>query len=106
MPFEGRTGTAHIAVALAADRMHRDAIREALTENGIQSSLHYPPVHLFRHYRDAYGCAPGDCPMAEALADRAVTLPLYSTMTPEQVDEVSECVAAVPAPAGAAQARR
>lgn len=94
MPFSGDAGAAHLAVVLLADARARDAVRQALRERGIQTSLHYPPAHLFGHYKTASGYEPGDLPIAEAVAARLVTLPLYATMTPEQVDEVCECVAA------------
>ena len=94
MPFTSDAGAAHLAVVLLEDAERRDLVRNALRERGIQTSLHYPPAHLFDHYRTASGYAPGDLPVAEEVAARLVTLPLYATMTPEQVDEVCECVAA------------
>jgi dTDP-4-amino-4,6-dideoxygalactose transaminase len=94
MPFAGEVGSGHLAVLLVDEPADRDPLREALTADGIQTSLHYPPVHLFDHYRSAYGHAPGDLPVAEDLALRIITLPLYPTMTPGQVDAVCESVAA------------
>jgi dTDP-4-amino-4,6-dideoxygalactose transaminase len=95
MPFAGRSGAAHLAVAVADDPDLRDALRAELREASIQSSLHYPPVHLFDHYRSAYGYGPGDLRIAESLAARAVTLPLYATMAPDEVDEVCAHLAVV-----------
>ncbi len=95
MPFAGRHGAAHLAVVIAATPELREALRAGLREASIQSSLHYPPVHLFDHYRTTYGYGPGDLPVAESIAARAVTLPLYATMTAEQVDEVCDRLAAV-----------
>jgi dTDP-4-amino-4,6-dideoxygalactose transaminase len=94
VPFAGRAGVAHIAVAVVDEASRRDGLRQALHEAGIQSSLHYPPVHLFDHYRANLGYAPGDLPVAEDVSSRLVTLPLYPTMYPEQVDEVCACIAA------------
>lgn len=93
MPFAGREGAAHIAVAVADDTEARNGLRVALSAAGIQSSLHYPPIHLFSSFRSSHGYAPGDLPVAEAIASRAVTLPLYATLTSEQVDEVCDCIA-------------
>lgn len=94
VPFTGRSGVAHIAVAIVDQPSQRDGLREALRDAGIQTSLHYPPVHLFGHYRSRYGYRPGDLPVTEDLSSRLVTLPLYPTMYPEQVDEVCARVAA------------
>jgi dTDP-4-amino-4,6-dideoxygalactose transaminase len=41
----------------------------------------------------ADGHRPGELPVAESLAQRSLTVPLYATMTIDQVDEVSGCVA-------------
>jgi dTDP-4-amino-4,6-dideoxygalactose transaminase len=92
MPFRGHTGSGHLAVLVVDRQEIRDPLREALTDARIQTSLHYPPVHLFDHYRTAYGHAAGDLLVAEDFARRCITLPLYPTMTPEQVDAVCDCV--------------
>lgn len=93
MPFSGQAGAGHLAVVLVAQPDRRDPLRDALAAAGIQSSVHYPPAHLFGHFRQAYGYKAGDLPVAEGLAERIVTLPLYPTLTEEQVDEVCDCVA-------------
>jgi dTDP-4-amino-4,6-dideoxygalactose transaminase len=88
MPFAGREGAAHLAVALVEQASLRDELRRRLADEGIQTSLHYPPIHLFSHYREEYGHAPGDLPITEDVAARALTLPLYPTMGMDSVDEV------------------
>ena len=95
MPFMTSDGVAHLAVALADSAELREALRAGLREASIQSSLHYPPVHLFGYYRLAEGYRAGDLPVAESLSSRSVTLPLYATMTSAQVDEVCDCISSV-----------
>ena len=46
-------------------------------------NLHYPPVHLQPFYREGFN--PGDFPVAEAYAQRAITLPF----TPDCISEMS-----------------
>ena len=94
MPFRGQVGAGHLAILIVESAEDRDPLRDALATAGIQTSLHYPPVHLFDHYRGAYGHAPGDLPVAEDLALRIVTLPLYPTMTASHVDAVCDAIAA------------
>lgn len=106
MPFGHQTGTAHIAVLLVERPELRDPLRRALADDGIQTSVHYQPAHLFRHYREAYGYGDGDLPVTEDLSSRAVTLPLYPTMTTEQVDEVCGSIEAFLAAAPAATSSR
>ena len=88
VPYLGRDGAAHLSVLLVDACDQRDPLRRALATVGIQTSLHYPPAHLFAHYRTAYGYRPGDLPVVEDLAQRVVTLPLYPSMTAQQVDTV------------------
>ena len=87
-------GACHLAVVLTEGPARQQALRAALAEARIQSSLHYPPVHLFRQFRERDGHRPGHLPVAEDLARRAVTLPLYPAITPAQVDEVCDVLAA------------
>ena len=91
-PFANREGAAHLAVVLVDDPTRRDELRAALRGAGIQSSLHYPPIHLFDYYRSSVNSR--ELPVAEHLAARLLTLPLYASMTESQVEEVCACIAA------------
>ncbi len=105
-------GAAHLAVAVTETAAGREELRAALREASIQSSLHYPPIHLFEQFRRDYDYGRGDLPEAESLAERAVTLPLYGNMRREQVDEVCDVLDSVAfalsagAPHGAVRSER
>jgi dTDP-4-amino-4,6-dideoxygalactose transaminase len=92
MPFrhedERREASHHLAVALVPEGSDRDAVRAALRDSGVQTSVHYPPIHLFTYYRETF--APRPLPRTEAVAERLLTLPLFGRMTDEQVDVVVE----------------
>lgn len=61
-----------------------------MAENEVECNRHYPiPCHLQEAYRNL-GYMVGDCPNAERLASRCVTLPLFPEMTDEEVDMVIE----------------
>jgi len=67
-----------------------DSFVEYMAENEIECNRHYPvPCHLQDAYRDL-GYKPGDCPNAEKLASRCVTLPLFPEMTEAEVNLVIE----------------
>ena len=68
----------------------RERFRAALAEKGVQTSVHYPPVHRFSFY--AEGAA--GLPVTDAYATRTVTLPLFAHMSDEQVEVVIESVLA------------
>jgi dTDP-4-amino-4,6-dideoxygalactose transaminase len=91
MPFGGseaqQASSHHLAVVLLPEGTERQPIRDALTARGIQTSVHYPPIHGFTAY-ETLGNRRA-LPRTDALADRVLTLPLYSHMTDAQVDAVT-----------------
>jgi dTDP-4-amino-4,6-dideoxygalactose transaminase len=63
-----------------------------LAERGIRTARHYPdPPHLAPAYR-SLGFAPGDFPVAEALAQEALSLPLYPGIGETQLERVCETI--------------
>jgi dTDP-4-amino-4,6-dideoxygalactose transaminase len=80
----------HIFTVVLGEGVDRDAVRDGLRERGIQTSLHYPPAHRFAIYADG---AP-QLPLTDEYAARALTLPLFSTMTEAQQDLVLEALSA------------
>jgi dTDP-4-amino-4,6-dideoxygalactose transaminase len=89
----GVTATAapahHIFTVTVDDGADRDAVRTALHERGVQTSLHYPPAHRFAIYADQAT----ELPQTDAYAARAITLPLFATMTDAQQDFVLDALA-------------
>ncbi len=92
LPFARHAGTsaAHLLTALLPSGTDRPAFMEAMKAQGIQTSIHYPPIHTFTAYRAG---AKYSLPITEEVAAREVTLPLYPTMTDEDVWMVVEAVA-------------
>jgi dTDP-4-amino-4,6-dideoxygalactose transaminase len=76
----------HLAVVVLPDGVERGEIRSSLEESGIQTSVHYPPIHSFTAYRESRRALP----RTDALAERLLTLPLYGGLTDEQVEAVIE----------------
>ncbi len=71
---------------------HRDALRDYLAKQGVESGMHYPvPLHLQEAYR-LLGYKPGDFPVAERLAQQSLSLPMYPEMSPEAVDYVASAI--------------
>ncbi|WP_342050369.1 MULTISPECIES: DegT/DnrJ/EryC1/StrS family aminotransferase [unclassified Cupriavidus] len=67
----------------------RRQFMEAMRERGIGTGVHYPPVHLFTHYR-SLGWREGMLPHAERIGQGIVTLPLFPAMQPADVERVCE----------------
>ena len=70
----------------------RDQFIERLNAENISANVHYIAAHLFSYYREHFGYKPGDFPVAEWLSDREVTLPLYTRLTDDDVDDVIAAV--------------
>jgi dTDP-4-amino-4,6-dideoxygalactose transaminase len=90
MPFAHKTGSGHLCVIRLEDPSLQGPLREDLAANGIQTSLHYPPIHLFAHYR---ATSPGRFPIAEGLAAASVTLPLHPRLSEADIGEVCDRIA-------------
>jgi dTDP-4-amino-4,6-dideoxygalactose transaminase len=75
----------HLFTVVLNEGIDRDVTRQRLAERGIQTSLHYPPVHRFT----AYGVE-ADVPLTEEYARRAISLPLFPTISEEQIELVIE----------------
>jgi dTDP-4-amino-4,6-dideoxygalactose transaminase len=67
-------------------------VRGQLQEERIQTSVHYPPIHRFSAYAAAGAARP--LPMTDEVAPQIVTLPLYSHMSPDDVQLVSDALEA------------
>lgn len=73
-------------------REDREKIFHALRAENIGVSVHYLPVHLHPYYQERFGTGRGQCPAAEASADRLLTLPLFPRMTEADVADVLAAV--------------
>jgi dTDP-4-amino-4,6-dideoxygalactose transaminase len=87
-PPPGGRSANHLFTVLVAESVDRDAVRAELAEGGIQTSLHYPPIHRFTAYD-----VEADLPLTEEYAARAITLPLFPTITEEQIGLVLSALA-------------
>lgn len=73
---------------------NRDAVRQQLSDAGVDSAIHYPiPLHLQNAY-SRLGYGPGAFPVAEAAAKRILSLPMYPNLTPHQQEIVVEALLA------------
>jgi dTDP-4-amino-4,6-dideoxygalactose transaminase len=64
----------------------RALVRGSMQDAGIGTSMHYPPVHRF----DCYFDEAVDLPTTEEIGEKELSLPLYATLKPGQVDLICE----------------
>jgi dTDP-4-amino-4,6-dideoxygalactose transaminase len=79
---------------LCLDRMRidRDQFVEELKGRNIGCSVHFIPLHLHPYYRQTYAFQPEDLPVASGQYQREISLPIYSTMTEDDVQDVVDAV--------------
>ena len=80
----------HIFPVLLHPGVDRGEFRARLREAGVQTSIHYPPLHRTPGFA-AYSGAP--LPVTDAYARRTVTLPMFPHMSESQQDRVLTAVA-------------
>jgi dTDP-4-amino-4,6-dideoxygalactose transaminase len=88
MPYDVTRGTpaCHLRPVLLPDGADRTRFMDEMKARGIQTSIHYPPVHRFSYYRETAGEA--SLPLTELVGEREVTLPLYPGLTTSDVESV------------------
>lgn len=95
VPFGDHPGlsAAHLLPILLPVGMGRSYFMDSLKAQGIQTSIHYPPIHTFSAYEGSRGA---NClPRTDDIGGREVTLPLYPTLTDDDVLSVARAIAQV-----------
>lgn len=74
--------------------LRRLEVKERLDkEFAIASGTSYwPPCHLQPAYRKEFGYKEGDYPVAEDVLDRTISLPMFASMTEEEIRRVQEAI--------------
>jgi len=66
----------------------RKKFMERMKSLNIGTGLHYQAIHLHQYYRDTFNFKPGDFPIAESIAEKIVSLPLFPDMSLAEQDRV------------------
>jgi dTDP-4-amino-4,6-dideoxygalactose transaminase len=96
LPFAGvsnwksRFPSFHIYPIVLGTHEKRNALAERLKAAGIQSSIHYPPIHQFTAFKHTGERV--SLPFTEAFASRELTLPLYPSLPEKKVDQIVSTV--------------
>ncbi len=82
----------HIYPILLESEKARDSLQDRLSDANIKTGKHYPiPVHLQQAYR-WLEYFPGDFPVAEGVAKRELSLPVYAELTDEHVQHIADVI--------------
>jgi dTDP-4-amino-4,6-dideoxygalactose transaminase len=82
--YDLEESSCHIFPVLVKNNAIRNGLQAFLKSAGIQTSIHYPPVHQFSYYRHRFGRM--NLPITESVASRILTLPLFPTLTKAKVN--------------------
>ena len=80
----------HIYPIVLSGRRERDATADALKAAGVQTSIHYCPIHHFSAFRQTGQTV--DLPRTDEFAASELTLPLYPSLDMNQVDMIVSMV--------------
>ena len=93
-PAPGDVHAWHLYVIRLGDavRVGRDEFIERMFALRIGVSVHYIPLHLHPYWRDTYALKPESFPVSQHVFERAISLPIYPGMSPEDIAAVIEAV--------------
>jgi len=70
----------------------RDKLMNYLISKGIMAKVYFYPVHQTSFYRQQFGYCQGWLPITEKIAAEVLTLPMYPTLTKEEIDYIAKTV--------------
>ena len=95
IPFgdEKNVSSHHIFPVILPPNIDRHAFMEKMRKRkGIQTSIHYPPVHQFEFYKKIIRQDPAQLNQTNLVGAREVTLPLYPTLSETDVKYIVSSV--------------
>ena len=80
----------HLFMAVLPEAIDRDEFRESLARDGVQTSVHYIPLHRFSHARPYL--KDHKLPVVEKIEKRLVTLPMGPHLGDEEIEIIGQAV--------------
>jgi dTDP-4-amino-4,6-dideoxygalactose transaminase len=88
---DSRASAHHFLPAVLPAGTDRNAVMAQLRDRGVQTTVHYPPIHLLSLYREQNPTT--SLPQTEAFASRELTLPLHPKLEHCDIDQVTAALA-------------
>lgn len=89
LPFDNIDETVgHLMPILLPVTIEREQVMDKLRDQGIQSSIHYPPAHKFTYYRSLYPNV--SLPVTEEYCSRELSLPLHPRLSFDEINYICE----------------
>ena len=92
VPQEFRHVYQMYTIRVKGGRAKRDALSAHLAKKGVMAKVYFPPVHFTHFYKNrlGYNCK---LPVTEKLAQEVLTLPMYPSLTEEEIEFIAGAVA-------------
>jgi len=90
IPFLNHFGHSsfHLMPVLLPENIDRLNFMDRMKSQGIQTSIHYPPIHMFSYYKQYLMDKKFNLTTTEYIAQHVVTLPLYPGLSTENVTQI------------------
>ena len=59
-----------------------------LEKAGVMSKIYFTPIHLKTFYKKNFNYKKGDLPITEDISEKVLTLPLYPTLTQQEMEYI------------------
>ncbi|MFC1771266.1 DegT/DnrJ/EryC1/StrS family aminotransferase [Candidatus Margulisiibacteriota bacterium] len=67
---------------------NRDHLMEKLHQAGIETSVHFLPVHKHKYYKNKFGYNNEDFPVANSVFEKSLSLPIYPGLQEDETDYI------------------
>lgn len=91
-PNSQQTHSWHLYPVQLESARVREEFLEHMVRHGVGFSVHYRPLHQMSYWRARYGLSDDCFPIASLYARRCVSLPIFASMTEDEVSRVIEVV--------------
>jgi len=78
----------HLMVVLLPESVDRDAVVASMNADGVSTSVHFRPLNDFTWFKENASVGPAGTPVADRLRPRALSLPLHTGLSTDDVDRV------------------
>lgn len=77
-------------IRINGDENDRESLKKHLNDNGIGAKVYFDPIHLSLFYRRSFGYKSGDLPVTEDISKTVLTLPMYPSLTEDEMDYIAD----------------
>jgi dTDP-4-amino-4,6-dideoxygalactose transaminase len=71
---------------------NRDSFARELREQGVETGLHYIPLHLLSYYKAKYSLRINDFPVALRNYSQILSIPNYAALSDDEVEEICDAI--------------